>query len=405
MKRLLNILALALLLIPVSCLKPESERVPEILQITARNADKVGAFNAQISVTVKCDLHWKAELKDDSWGSISVQSVSDGKGGEFVVLLNDNIGEEDRENTIIVKAGKGETSLDFVQPGLSKFFKPRSIELEGTRESSVIFTSPSKWSAELPENPNWVSITSAKGEAGYSRLALRAVDENANLGSRETFAILTIGDYKFNIPVVQLQQDIILSEDKEISLGYKEQEISVATQFNIDYDVDISAPWITRITTKAPLNEGVERFAVEENSSNELRRAVIGFKGGKASPLLLVVEQQGKDRVLSFSQTGIYGLEGMDYIWGEQGWNQRSLLLSPDGSYRLRLLSPSTLTAVELSGIRFDYPEGQGLPAQLKMRRKDFTPYYKDCEITLLQQEGDLYWFKESEGVGIIIKK
>ena len=109
MKRLTGFLmALALTVFAASCLKPESERMPEVLQISAKNTDKLNPFQAQISVTVKCDLNWKAELKDSTWGSIRVQSLQKGKGGEFVVLLKDNLAEEDRSNTIIVKAGKGD---------------------------------------------------------------------------------------------------------------------------------------------------------------------------------------------------------------------------------------------------------------------------------------------------------
>ena len=396
---------MALLVCSVSCLKPESERVPEILQITSRTTGNLSPFGAQIWISVKCDLHWKAELEDDSWGHIEVQSLSEGKGGEFVVILKDNLGEEDRTNTIIVKAGKGEAKLDIVQSGLSSFFKPRSIQLEGTREASVVFTAPAKWSAVLPENPDWVKLTLASGESGYSRMACRANDENENLGSRETFARLTIGDYTFDIPVVQVQKDIILMEDTTVEIDYSEQELSVVTQFNIDYEVEISASWITHITTKAPLNEGVERFAIEENTSTEGRKAVIGFKGGKATPVILLVEQGGKDRILNYTQQGIYDLEGWDYLWGDKGWDQRSLLFCTDGSYRLRLLNAEQLSLVEVSGIRFDYPSGEQQPMLLRVRDKAYTTVLKDCSVTLLKQEGDLYWFKDASGVGLIIKK
>lgn len=406
MKRLTGyLMALALTVFAASCLKPESERMPEVLQISAKNTDKLNPFQAQISVTVKCDLNWKAELKDSTWGSIRVQSLQKGKGGEFVVLLKDNLAEEDRSNTIIVKAGKGETTLDFVQMGLASFFKPRFIQLEGTVESSVTFTSPAKWSAELPENPDWVKLTSYQGNSGYSRLACRANDENANLGSRETVARLTIGDYTFDIPVVQGQKDIILTDGQTLDLGYKAQEFGVLTQFNVDYTVEVSGSWITCITTKAPLNERVERFVVEENSSEDSRTAVISFKGGKAAPVQLIVEQEGKDRVLNCSEPGVYDLEGKDYLWGVKGWNQRSLLLSPDGTYRLRLLSAEALSAVDIIGFRFDYPEGEEQPVQVRIRRKDFTPFFKDSALTLLNQEGNLYWFKETDGIGIIVEK
>jgi hypothetical protein len=405
MKRLGSILSLALIALAVSCLKPESERVPETLQITAAT-QTASTFNGEIRVKVVCDLHWKAELKDSSWASIKVLSINEKKGGEFVITLKDNLGEEDRNNTVTVKAGKGTVSQDFVQSGLLSFFKPRSIELEGTREGSVVFTSPYSWTAVLPENPDWVKLTSDHGDAGYSRMACRASDENVGVGSRETVARLTIGDHTIDVPVVQGQKDVILSEDSEVEIGYEAQELSVRTQFNVDYSVDVSAGWIKCIQTKAPLNEGVAIFSVEENSSEDSRSAEITFKGGSAAPLKLKVEQEGKDRVLNHTAQGAYGIEGVDYILGEEGWNQRSLLLSPDGSYRLRLFNPADLTVVELVGIRFDCPLGEEQQMQLRLRRKEFVPVLAELPFKLLRQEGELYWFSEkSSGVGFIVKK
>lgn len=405
MKILNYIFGSVLLAVLVSCVKPESERMPEVFQITARGADKLSPFNAEISVFVSCDFHWNAELEDASWGSINIKYLNEGKGGEFIVKLNDNLGEEDRKNTLTVKAGKGVKTLEFVQPGMAKFFRPNHINLEGTKESSVIFTAPDKWKAELPENPDWLMLTSASGNAGNSRLACRANDENENLGSRETFIRLSFGKYSFDIPVFQGQKDVILTEDTKFELGCDAQEFSVRTQFNVDYEVDIPVSWIKCITTKSQLNEGIARFEVEENTSEEKRSGAIAFKGGKADALILVVEQKGKDRILNFNQQGVYGLDGMDYIWGEEGWNQRSLLLSPDGSYRFRLLGGSILSAVELCGLRFDYPAGEEQQLQLRIRNRSFVPFYKDCSVVLLKQEDDLYWFKDVSGPGFIIKK
>ena len=405
MKILNYIFSFTLLALFISCVKPESERMPEVLQISAGNNDKLAPFNAQFSVTVRCDLHWKAELKDTTWGSIDIKYLNEGKGGEFVVNLKDNLEEADRKNTVIVKAGKGEATIDFVQTGLSGFFKPKSFQLEGTKESSVVFTAPEKWSATLPENPDWVKLTASKGNAGYSRLACRANDENENLGARETFVRISFGKYTFDIPVSQAQKDVILSEDTTFKLGFDAQQFTVRTMFNVDYEVDIPVSWIKCITTKAQLNEGIARFEVEENTSEESRTAEITFKGGKANTLVLAVEQMGKDRILDSDQQGVYGLDGMDYIWGEEGWNQRSLLLSPDGSYRFRLLGGSILSAVELCGLRFDYPAGEEQQLQLRIRNRSFVPFYKDCSVVLVRQEGDLYWFRDVMGPGFIIKK
>ena len=388
----------------VACEKPESERYPEQLQIFVATTTP-DAFKTKVLVSVKCDFHWTAELEDPSWGSIKVISTEEGVGGSFYILMSENTSMEDRENTLVVKAGKGEISEKIVQGGLGSFFKPRTLELSGTKPGSVTFDAPGSWVAEVVDGSEWLTITSASGESGSSVLECKAKDANENLGSREGRVRVTIGMHLLELPVVQCQKDIILSSDATVSLAFAAQEFSVYTQYNVDYSVEISVPWIHHISTKAPLNEGVERFSVEENNGDQPRTGVIKFLGGDALPLSLTVTQDAVDPILLENKPGFYSVDGQDYIWGEDGWNQSSLLEYPDGSYQVRVASTGVISAVELSGIRFDVPYMQANKMQLRLRSGAYVPFFKQCTVCLVYKDGDRYWFKESSGSYFIIEK
>ena len=383
----------------------ESEKMPEVLRLLPENTT-LGALETEVSVKVECDLkNWTVELQDPSWGEVEIQTVVKKSGGTLVFRMSANTAEESRKNTLILKAGKGEYNKTITQGGLKEFFQPRSFQLSGTAESGISFNAPSSWTAEITQGSEWLVLKTPSGSAGNATLAVVAKDPNEAVGSREGSIRVNIGNYRLDIPVVQGQKDVILSGDTDLAFTFENQEFTVRTQYNIDYQVVTSAKWIKLVTSKAPLHEKEETFLLEENQSPEARTATVSFGPYTSSStsdamLTVTVTQGGKDPILNTTQPGMYGLDGVNYVLGADGWNQSTRKKETDGSMRFRLLNAQSLSAISLSGIR----EEASCNLHALVQKRDKTLLEKDYPSTLIYTKDGLGWFKVSDQTFFIVQ-
>ena len=389
--------AIALAVLAFSCQVPESEREPEVLEMIPSQTNP-SALESSITVQVKCDLHWSVELEDSSWGTVKVTLVNEGSGGSFSFDMGVNTSEDPRENTLVVKAGKGEIRKTITQGGVGTLFKPRSLTLSGTQEASVTFNSPSPWTAQVAEGGDWLQLKTPSGQKGSNLVTVAPKDANENVGSRSGVVRITVGNNYFDIPVTQGQTDVIvLDGDTKLAYGFEAQEFSVLTKYNVDYEVKSSVPWISPVTSKAPLYERIEYFTVEENSTPQARSGEIRFTGGDAKPMVITVTQEGKDPVLAVTQPGFYGIEGVNYVWGTDGWNQRVRKISPDNTLRYGLFNASQLTAAQLSGVDINAQKGDSAKLKLKVKAKRHVTLSQEYPAVLLYQKDGLLWYKVSD--------
>lgn len=401
-KRLHVLAAAVLSFLAFSCQVPEAEREPEILDIIPSKTNP-SALESSITAQVRCDLHWSVELEDSSWGTVKVNLVNEGSGGSITFEMGVNTSEDPRENTIIVKAGKGEIRKTITQGGVGSLFSPRSLVLTGTQEAAVTFTSPEAWTAQVADGADWLDLKTPSGEKGTNRLTVAPKDANENVGSRQGTVRVTIGGNSFDIAVAQGQTDVILTGDTALSFPFEAQEFGVATRFNVEYKVEVTVPWITRATTKAPLYEGQENFVVEENSGAQARSGEIRFTGGNAKPLVITVSQEGKDPILNSTQMGFYGVDGHDYIFEQDGWNQCTRLLNKDLTVRYRLLNAASLSVIELSGIGTQLQKGDAADAHLTLKTKLSTRLTKDYQAVFCYEENGLRWYKVDETTYFVV--
>lgn len=389
-----------------SCQVPESQKEPQIFEVKVK--ENPTALESSIEVSVSCDLHWTAELKDSSWGSVEVTQVKEGSGGTFVFKMGVNTNEEARENTLIVKAGKGTLEKKITQGGLATFFTPRSVQLVGTGQTDLSFPSPSAWTATVSQDDaSWLGISPASGSKGNAHIAVQAKDANENVGPRSGIIRISIGQNSFDIPVTQGQTDVIvLSGDTQLDLPFEAQEFSVLAQYNVDYKVESSVSWISHATSKAPLYERLEKFVVEENTTTQPRSGEIRFTGGKAQSMVVTVSQQGKDPILMITQPGFYGVNGNNYIKGAEAWNQSSVLVSADSSMRYRLLNAQKLSVVDLTSNGFrSARKGDQISLHLTIKTKSSIQLTKDYPVVLLYEKDGLAWYKESDNTYFILEK
>lgn len=398
--RFLSVLTVTGAVMGCEMLDFDAYKTPEILIITP--SDKTpNALQYSIQVTVTCDIRWKAELSE-SWATIENLVVGDDKSGSFTISFTPNTGKESRELDIIVKAGKETRTFPITQQGMDTFFNPSPITLAGTASSQATFKSPCDWKAEVTSGKEWLVLGTTKGHAGDASVSCSANDPNENIGSREGSIRLTFGDVVVDLPVVQGQKDVILSEDSQASFDWKGGEFSVHTRTNVDYKIEINAGWVKHATTKA-LNEATEIFTVEPNNGSTERTATITFTGGDGL-LKVTVVQDGKDPFLNITTPGFYGIAGMDYVLGTNGWNQSGRKVS-SGSLELRLMNRSTLSVIRVNGVKTDLKEGDSASVTVIMQTGFNETLHSTYNSKVIAASEDLLWLKQEPSTCFIVKK
>lgn len=379
----------------------DAYKTPEML-IVRPDTETPHALQQSVKVNVQCDLKWKAEISQAEWASIENVSADRDNNGSFTVLLSPNTGNEPRTLGLTVTAGKGSRSVNIVQGGMDTYFSPSTITLSGTEVSSATFKSPSTWTAEVVSGKDWLALDTQKGYAGDATISCHALDPNENIGSREGSLKISFGTLSVEIPVVQGQKDVILSDGSTASFDWKGGEFSVSTRTNVDYTIECSAPWVKHIETKA-LKEATESFVAEPNDTYAQRQATISFTGGDAS-FSVMVTQSGKDPYLDVDTPGFYGIAGMDYVLGTDGWNQAGRK-EKGGSLELRLMNQSSYSAVIVSGIKTDAAEGSSASVDVVVKSGNKEVMHSVYNATVIAESDHLLWFKAEPGTCFIVKK
>ena len=282
-------------------------------------------------------------------------------------------------------------------------FDPPAVLLSGDETAVIHFTASSDWTAAVLEGVTWLKLVKESGSAGESTITCRARERNREVGSREAVIRVTIGSDTYDITVTQAQTDLIMSDNMDFDFSFEAQEFSVHTRFNVDYQVSYPESWVTRVPTKAPLYEGQETFTVAENTEPEARKAQIIFfsPDHPGANLVLTLIQGGKDPILNITRPGFYGIEGVQYVQGEEGWNQLSRRKNANGLRQYRLLNAQTLSAVTVSG----NPEQDPCTFHLQLIDRGYAELLQDYSATLLYAKDGLRWYKTDGETFFVLKE
>ncbi|MBO4671434.1 MAG: BACON domain-containing protein [Bacteroidales bacterium] len=380
------------------------EREPEVLEVSGDAT--CGAMTKNLTLSVDCDVKWTVALEHMDWARIEAPEKNASKGGGTIKLAFDyNTAKEDRSGEVVVRSGSRELRTTVTQGGMDSFFQPSEIRLYGTASSVLKFNTPLEWSIEISEGAKWMTLDVTSGPAGPVAVYIRALDPNEDIGSRTGSLRVKLGKYEYSLPVVQDQKDVILSDDADIRLDHHACEFAVRTNSNVGYEVQIPVPWIHHIPGTKALIEATERFSVDENTGAEGRSATVDFISPSGASLRVLVFQASVDKMLSVSTPGIYGMDGMDYILGRDGWRMSSRVVDADGCFEYRLANPAALSVYKMAGFDENAVEGDTFEVHVVRQEKDAVTVVRDYQSTVIGTSDKLLWLKTSDGVYFIIQR
>lgn len=146
----------------------------------------------------------------------------------------------------------------------------------------------------IPEKVTW--IHAYENQDPTSRWVYYYVDNNQTYETRTAEIVVTNKKNKKSetVTVTQAQRDVIVVAQNRYYINSKGGNIEIEVSNNVDFDVEISADWITQVQTRA-LNQQTLVFAVATNTALVAREGTIKFisKDGSITQTIKINQAKG----------------------------------------------------------------------------------------------------------------
>ena len=386
-----------------------TQKQKDALLLTSSRQD-VGRDGGIIKVTLQTNIPFTYSVSEQAASWITPESPTKGlteASISFKVASNEDV--EKREGAITISSALGKETVKVYQEGalptiivsgnpteVSSAGGTITVEIRSNVDVSIVIPKSCDWIREL--------TTKAMSTNTYVFEAL----QNETYSPRE--ATITFRNMQFDIEetltVKQDQKDVILCEGGDkLSFDFQARTFTIKTRFNVEYTIQSSASWLKPVKTKA-LQERVETFTLDENTGDDARTAELTFtsEGHPDANLTIQVTQSGKDPLLNVKIPGVYGLDGKNYVKGQDGWNQTSCRLDADGNVQYRLLNASQLSAITLTGLSTSDEVGSVCTVMVTVLNKATVSRANDYQATLMDVKDGIYWLKVRPDTYFIVK-
>lgn len=249
------------------------------------------AEGGELDFTVSANVEFKVSVSADWIEQISTRGLID-KRLKFVV--KENTSDENRETVITISNDKLEQHIKVIQKGKNIFsIKQKEYTVSAAGEQiRVEVTATGKYSIQMPE-VDWIAEVTTKATVTNTHVFTIAANEGYDERSAEITFIDEESGVAEIVKVIQKQQDAIIIEQNEYTLGCEGGTIEIKVDANIEYTITISDNWIEQITTRA-LSTKILQFRFSENNSENQRSGSITLTGGNITKTI-AVKQARKD--------------------------------------------------------------------------------------------------------------
>ena len=262
------------------------------------------------------DLDWKVTTSA-GWIAVNPQSGTP-NASKFTIKVGANETFEDRNGFVIITTVDGKNQrINVKQDCEDKVFEINSdgeYEVAATGgEVKVKVTTNLEYTVDIPKEATWLTLVGTR--AVREETLTFAVAQNTLFEERSTIVKLKNSEGKVLQAIVFRQkadeQIFTTNSNGEYEVIAAGGEVKVKVTTNLEYIVDIpkEATWLTLAGTRA-VREETLTFAVAQNSSFEVRSAIVSLKNTDGTILQEIVFRQRADEpVFAIDGSGEYEIE------------------------------------------------------------------------------------------------
>ena len=323
----------------------------------------VPEVSGSASFTLKASEDWTIapiNTKADSWVSIAPTS---GSKGEVTVKISvdENVTYDERSAEFEIKSGSTKKNIRVVQKQKDAVILTESKTTVGADGGEVKFEIRHNVDYTLSWSDGWISQVSTKALASDNVVFM--VEKNESTQGRTAVVKVTSssGNEEFRIyqdgavnqggstdPVITPEESVLVLGSKESMIDYKEQEVivDVTSNINVLYNIVQGADWVQEVSTKATSTDRYV-FKVSENTTGELRQAVIEFATADGS--------LSEHFVISQAQKGVIVIAKSEYTL-DSAAQQLGFEVSANVAYEVQT-DVDWISQVQTKGMDYAYLE------------------------------------------------
>lgn len=259
--------------------------------VLAHNEYIVESNGGNLDFMVKANVEFAVSVSAEWIKQVTTRGLVD---RQLSFTIEENSVDESRETMITISNDKLEQQIKIIQKGKNIFnIKQKEYTVSSAREQIQIeVTSTGKYSIQMPE-VNWITEVVTKAAVTNTHIFTIAANEGYDDRSADIIFINEETGKTETVKVIQKQQDAIIIEQSEYTLGHEGGTIEIKVDANIEYTVSASDDWMEQITLRALATEML-RFTIIANESENQRTGSITLTGGDITKVI-TIKQAGKD--------------------------------------------------------------------------------------------------------------
>ena len=275
-----------------------SQKQKDALTVTSSRFE-VTAEGGEVQIEVKANINFDYTIEESAKEWVQYESTRAMKTSTltFSIAENDNI--KNREAKITIKSGEFKETITIYQEGSKPSIvisKDEYVVSSDGETIAVEVKSNVDVSIEIPTDVDWIKENTSR--ATSTNTYRFDIGENIDYEQRSAEIKFTNKENNLSevVKVTQAQKDVIVLAKDSYTVDSDGDQIQIEVGHNVDFDVKISADWITREQTRAFTTETLT-FNIAKNPTNDNREGVITFKSkdGRLSQTVTVYQEGDSD--------------------------------------------------------------------------------------------------------------
>ena len=272
--------------------------------VVAKDSYTVDSEGDQIEIEVGHNIDFDVEISADWITKADTRAFVTDK---LTFVIAENTGADNREGAILFKSKNGTLTQTV------KVYQSQKDALIVSKNDIVVSAESGTLSFEILSNveftvsaPNvdWLRATTTRGLTTHT--LHYEYDANSSYDSRVAYIVVTNtkNNKSETITITQAQRDALVLAKDSYTVDSEGDQIEIEIGHNIDFDVEISADWITKADTRAFVTDKLT-FVIAENTDAENREGKIYFKSKNGALTQTVKVYQAQKDALIISDKNI----------------------------------------------------------------------------------------------------
>ncbi|MBR4871731.1 MAG: BACON domain-containing protein, partial [Alistipes sp.] len=353
-----------------------SQKQKDALTVTSSKFE-VSAEGGEVSIEVKANIDFEYSIEESAKDWVEYKTTRAMKTSNLVFEVKDNEDFEKREAKITIKSGEFSEVVTIYQAGAEPTIVISQNEYVVSSDGDTIaveVASNVDVTVELPTEADWVTENTTRGVSTNTYYFDIAPSEEYDQRNAEIKFTNSENGLSEIVSVVQTQKDALVVAKDSYTVDSDGGQIQIEVGHNVDFDVEISADWITREQTRAYTTETLT-FDIAKNPTNDNREGTIIFKSKDGSLSQTVKVYQAQEDALIISKKDIVVGEESGTISFEIQANVEFSVSEPDVDWlravTTRGLTSHTLTYEYDANTTYDSREAQIVVTNIKTNESE----------------------------------